>query len=260
MTHNIDNNSNYESEKLAEWVGLPSKMVLLALESRAPRIVISGRLASGKDTLAEAVMKELGREDSVRISFATALRAEIDEILSIIRNSPNVSAAKTAVAKYSNLPTEVIGLCVDLLYTANAIDGNITAYSRTPEMRLALQNWGTEVRRAQDVEYWVKQGVKAAIETLANGNSVHITDARFANEVQICQSLNFWAIRLDVTSTTRAQRLMQRDGLPLNVESENHSSELELENYSGFDQRIENNGSISEAVDLILSKMPRLTL
>jgi hypothetical protein len=240
---------------IADWCGAHPQQVIDAGKSTAPRVVVSGRLASGKDTVAVAVMDALGQKNSVQVSFATALRREVAELLSIVSAAVDVDTAVDSVADFANITLEDARPTVELLRDALQNNPNITPYTRTREMRLALQEWGTGVRRRYDNDYWVKRGAADVIAGLASGNAVHITDARFINEVEIARSLGFWAVRLQVDLETRAARLYARDGLIIDPASENHPSEVELETYNGFDQWVSNNGALENTVADIIAKI-----
>lgn len=239
---------------IATWCNADPIKAAAAAAAHAPRLVISGRLSSGKDSVAAAVMEQLGYTDSVQVSFATALRREVGDLLEIARMN-DLSDTVAKIANYAALSLENVNETATLLHQATRLNPDITPYTRTREMRLALQSWGTEVRRRQDQDYWVKRGATEVINALAEGKAVHVTDARFINEVQTAKALGFWAVRLDVDLAVRAERLHQRDGLTIDPVSENHPSEVELETYDGFDQHVSNNGPIKETVEAIIAAM-----
>ena len=239
---------------IATWCNADYSVLTAAYASKAPRLVVSGRLASGKDVVAAAVMEQLGYQNSVQISFASALRNEIGDLLEIARLN-DLDDTVVKIAAHAAISKEDAFTTADLLHQATRLNPDITPYTRTREMRLALQTWGTDVRRHHDGDYWVKRGALSALHALSEGNAVHITDARFINEIVVAKTLGFWAIRLDVDPAIRAERLFLRDGLAIDPISENHPSEVELENFNGFDQRVSNNGSLKETVAAIISSM-----
>jgi hypothetical protein len=239
---------------IANWCNAESAKVSAAAASNAPRLVVSGRLSSGKDVVAAAVMEQLGYCNSVQVSFASALRKELGELLEIARlNDLDDTVAK--IAAHAAVSKDDAATTASLLHQATRLNPTVTPYTRTREMRLALQAWGTEVRRHHDGDYWVKRGALDVIDALSDGKAVHITDARFINEIEVAKALGFWAIRLEVDPAIRAKRLLGRDGLTIDPVSENHPSEVELESFNGFDQRVSNNGSLNETVAAIISAM-----
>lgn len=241
---------------IGAWCGAQPAEIAAVHTSEAPRLVVSGRLASGKDTVAAAVMEALGRTDSVQISFATALREEIKVMLDIVKAAADLDAAIDSVATWAGVHREEAVATTTALWDALASNPAITPYTRTKEMRTALQTWGTDVRRKTDDAYWVKQGARAAFTALAAGHPVHITDARFVNEVEIAQGMGFWAVRLEVDLDVRARRLWDRDQLEIDPAAETHPSEEQLENFLGFDHRVSNNGPLEKTVADILAAMP----
>ena len=239
---------------IANWCNADPAKVSAASASKAPRLVVSGRLSSGKDVVAAAVMEQLGYRNSVQVSFASALRKEIGELLEIARlNDLDETVAK--IAAHAAVSNDDAVTTASLLHHATRLNPTVTPYTRTREMRLALQTWGTEVRRHHDGDYWVKRGALDVLDALSEGKAVHITDARFINEIEVAKALGFWAIRLEVDTAIRAERLLARDGLTIDPVSESHPSEVELESFNGFDQRVSNNGSLTETVAAIISEM-----
>lgn len=251
----IASNAGVELSAVAAWCNVSDDLAHAAATATAPRLVVSGRLASGKDTVAAAVMETLGHPDSVQVSFATALRREVGDLLDIVRRHDNLDDAVAAVAAYASVPIDDAVETTTLLRQAVETNPDITPYTRTREMRLALQVWGTNVRRRHDNEYWVKRGAADVIAALATGKAVHITDARFVNEVETARALGFWAVRLEVDLDIRAERLRLRDGLQIDPASENHPSEVELETYDQFDQRVSNNGPLTDTVAAVIAAM-----
>ena len=247
--------SAFNIEAIGEWCGASSDVIATAAASPAPKLVISGRLSSGKDTVAEEVMRVLGREDSIRVSFATALREEIADIMNIIREAQSLDQAIDQVAVYAEIERDEAVATTTALAQGMEENPSITPYTRTKEMRFVLQTWGTEVRRRHDDAYWVKQGSRQALEALAAGHPVHITDARFVNEVEIAQGMGFWAVRLEVDTAIRAARLMARDGLELDPIAEAHPSEAQLGEFVGFDQRVSNDGELTNTVAPIVAAL-----
>jgi hypothetical protein len=199
-------------------------------------------------------MREIDRTDAVRVSFATPLRREVDELIDAIRANGPESAAET-VAQVGGIPVEAGRKTAELICQALAHDPCVTSYVRTREIRLALQEWGTDVRRARDSEYWVKQVMRQVVGLIAEQKPVYVTDARFPNEVQAARDLGFLAVRLEVELPIRAARLKARDGLDIDPAAENHPSEKELESYTGFDLWVDNSGPLANAVVAVITAL-----
>jgi len=237
----------------ARWAGADDETIARAVFCAQPRLVVSGRLASGKDTVAEAAMQAAGKQ-AIRVSFATPLRREVDELLDALRNNGPTNAAEL-VAITGGVTARQATKTAELLCTALEADPTIHSYVRTREIRLALQEWGTEVRRASDPDYWVKQAMREVVERLADDLPVYVTDARFINEVEPAKDLGFLAVRLEVALDVRAARLYARDGLTIDPASENHPSEMELGTYKGFHIWVDNSGALSSSVNEVVGAL-----
>jgi len=130
-------------------------------------IGLGGFAGSGKDAAADILCDQFGFR---RTSFAAALKDEIQVAL----------AAKLIPEGLSQVGQEAFLTCLAL----DQLDPFVKP--TTPEMRLLLQQWGTEFRRAQSVNYWVRK-VRNAWYALGRPNTV-VTDVRFYNEVDWVKS------------------------------------------------------------------------
>ena len=92
--------------------------------------------------------------------------------------------------------------------------------------RQLLQLWGTEYRRLQDPDYWVKR-LEAKLHGLER---VVIDDVRFLNEVEMIQRLGGKVIRIDRPGPAEST----------------HASEIELDSFDGWDDVIVNDGTLRE--------------
>lgn len=245
--------NNLEDMTLAESVGVEPEVIIAARrnlrEGRVYGLAVSGKLASGKDTVASMVMEKLGQSGAVQLTWATALRRELDEILDSIKNAVTPRQARLETEGRGIEPhhaQEIVERLWDCVRNENA-----NAYSRTPQIRWALQYLGTDVRRAQDQLHWVRLSIKEAADNLANGVSVYYTDCRHPNEVEVPRQLGFYAVRLEISPDTQRERLWGRDGLGVDSSAISHPSEVMLDGYGGFDLIVDNNGAIDHAVETI---------
>ncbi|MCP4793225.1 MAG: hypothetical protein GY882_07850, partial [Actinomycetia bacterium] len=207
----------------------------------------SGKFASGKDTVALAAVSAMGAVDVDHRSFASDIKSEVGEVIDIVRAATSPEGAVATVVSAQGVVAAQAAFVVGLLWVqvrTDAADG----YSRTTEVRTALQYWGTEMRRAQDEQYWVKRAVAGAIRATAAGKTVIFTDLRYPNEEEALRRAGFHTVRLDVTSEAQARRLWDRDGLRPDPATMAHPSENALDAHEGFTLRFDNDGSLVEAV------------
>jgi hypothetical protein len=92
-------------------------------------------------------------------------------------------------------------------------------------MRTALQEWGTDLRRAKDSDYWVRKTGEVIDSELRRHVSVFVTDARFPNEIEEIRAKGGLIIRLDVDESTQVARSLVRDGIRPTEEELHHPSE-----------------------------------
>lgn len=123
------------------------------------------KFGAGKGTVAEYLIQNHG---FAVYSFGGALKRE-------------VQVALTDEGYRSMIWEHMPEVTCDALLTCLAL-GQLDPFLKptTPEMRLLLQTYGTEYRRAQDPDYWVKAAFQA-IE-VENPERVVFDDMRFDNE------------------------------------------------------------------------------
>lgn len=212
----------------------------------------SGKLASGKDTITKALILELAGEDHSHVSLSTAMKDEAQEVLNTIRSSDDKGDAIEMLLEF-NITQEQAKEVVESVYDFAKAEQTVTTRERTPWIRALLQYWATEVRRAQDKDYWTKKTIASVAEMIANGKDVIITDIRVPDEVERLQTIGFTIIRLDITPEVQADRLMGRDGLAIDPKAASHPTEVALDDFPGFNIRVENNDvSIEELVSTII--------
>ncbi|MCP4792073.1 MAG: hypothetical protein GY882_01860 [Actinomycetia bacterium] len=211
----------------------------------------SGKFASGKDTVALAAIGVLGAANVDHRSFASDLKSEVGQVIDIVRSATSPEGAVATVVASQGVVAAQAAFVVGLLWVQVRVDAQVNGYSRTTEVRTALQYWGTEMRRAQDEQYWVKRAVAGAIRATAAGKTVIFTDLRYPNEEEALRKAGFNTVRLDVTTETQAQRLWDRDGLRPDPATMAHPSENALDAHEGFTLRFDNDGTLAEAVQMV---------
>lgn len=96
----------------------------------------------------------------------------------------------------------------------------------TPAQRALLQWWGTDFRREQDPDYWVKLGAHRA-EVMAEEGAIPVfTDCRFPNEAQMVKDRGGVLVRVTAPDEIREKRLGQ---LPPEHPSEYESDVIECD-------------------------------
>ncbi len=130
-------------------------------------IGLCGFAGAGKDATAAL----LGMVGFRRVAFADGVREELRGWL-----APNRKPL-------AGMPPEL------WLAAFGVSKSEIDFKPTTPAMRTVIQLWGTEFRRAQDPQYWVKYAMqKVAQARMSVGGTfdcpVVVTDVRFPNEVE----------------------------------------------------------------------------
>ena len=162
-----------------------------------PTIIgLVGRMQSGKDTIAQMICEAAPEGVMVfQLAFAKALKQEV---------------------------ATACGVSVDM------INANKQLY------RPILQWWGTEFRRGQDSQYWIRTA-ENALNLVKGTNSITVvTDCRFVNEAEML---------------TRHGAKLVYVYRPMNCDDDDtaiqHSSELESDKI-GTNYRIANDGTLAD--------------
>jgi len=165
----------------------------------------AGHAGSGKDTCAQ-ILAAYGFRS---IAFADALRGEVAEAWRI--DARMLSDRET---KEWDIPALAIANCADTAFVRQMqLCGHDLQAPRSP--RFIMQRWGTEYRRAQDGDYWVKLVVRwAGCMRGAGWHQLAITDVRFRNEMAAVRSLGGHVLRVH-----------RPDAQPLAADTGEHVSE-----------------------------------
>lgn len=218
---------------------------------------LAGQARSGKDTVAAHLAKKYG---FIPFSFSDRLYEEVadafmlDDPDSLRRPEtkeaphPQLRLARLIAGSGGNHPfADVARPLISALYPDTFVD--LDGIELTP--RQVLQWWGTQYRRRQDPDYWLKQAtawlhrVRGAADYPEHQPQFFVnTSVRFPNERDWihAQGGNVWHLR--------------RDGLPgVNA----HESETPLEVLEG-ERELWNNDTVArlhQGVDLLLSTNAR---
>ena len=212
--------------EISEAYSVDIKDVSMALDKLDSKqcvlFAMSGKMGSGKDTIGDLISKrkELEKYDITQTSYAAPLRREITEI---IRTCDYYKDLDFVADKFN--------VTVDELSTLKEILGDNSIFNRTSNARQATQYWGTDVRRKQDVNYWVNKTVELIIEQINNDKSVYVTDVRFINEAEAILDLGGTVVRLELPDIVRIERILDRDDVEPTYSQLTHHSELGLDTY-----------------------------
>ena len=141
---------------------------------------IAGKMGAGKDTAADTLVNNYG---FLKVSMADALRKECAQALAY-HECPK--CAPEDIRRIINKGPRV----------------NVYAKPTSPDARRLLQWWGTDFRRKDDPDYWVKR-----VEPILNHTlDVVIPDIRFENEAAMVKRHcgQVWLVTRPQTDTVGA--------------------------------------------------------
>lgn len=213
-----------------------------------PAIVIAGKMGYGKDYVGNLIKDNFSNVE--KISFADALKEEVEYIINLIRNNSSLEH----IAYEMNVSKDEIKSLYIAMIAFKDIN-ELTVKKKNSTIRFMLQYWGTDVRRKNNENYWVQKTVDKILEINKLGNVALITDGRFPNELKGVSELNGITIQLDISKEKQIENLLNRDGILPNKEAFNHPSETSYLEYKDFDLILTED--ILSDKDLILSKIKK---
>ena len=177
---------------------------------------VCGYIGSGKDTLADILIKEKGY---IKLSFASSLKDAVSAIFGWDRNMLEGATPESRLWREQ----------VDEWWSQRLNILNLTP-------RWVLQHLGTDILRDKfHPDIWIASLERKIIE-LSKENNIVITDCRFQNEMKILKRLGAKLVRIE------------RNG---NESLYFHSSENSWQNFD-FDFIIENNSTLDNLRDSVL--------
>lgn len=157
----------------------------------------TGKMGSGKTTACDYLVSKGG---FVKVNFKDALVAEMKERL------PGVLI---------QMVDDRNSWCDEYGCEQNWTIDRLFA-EKPPIMRALMQNYGTEVRRRDDPDYWTKQYIKRVEDAFAQGFNVVTDDCRFLNEAQAVKDLGgeiVKIVRSDITGRSTHQSEVEMDSI-----------------------------------------------
>lgn len=223
-------------------------------------VVVSGKMGSGKDTVAPLVPPALGYTDVERVGYSDPMKAEYQTIIDMFGEAPyyidlEQEVTSPLVTQLGYKPQHAAAAAELVLGVLQSAPGKVGGWDRTNANRLVLQNIGADWRTEDDEAYWSKRVTVTCLEKIADGTSVYLTGGRFEPDVAIPQAMGAKIIRLDVSQEVQLKRLLDRDGVVPTEEELSHPGEVALDEWSHFDVRIDNNGTLEECMKALLAKL-----
>lgn len=196
-------------------------------------VIISGKLRSGKDTIAK-FMRDYFEEKELTLVheyFAKRLKEGVIKDFAMLKNVVNEQV--DTIIRKNNLDhsPSIKQALLDFKWSdENYFD------EKTPITRALLQIYGTEIFRERvNNNHWVDLVIDAINES--DEKYFVLTDARFENEIYRV----FDKCKNAEIITLRMERDMERD----KTQAE-HPSETGLDDFIGWNYIIDNNGSLEE--------------
>jgi hypothetical protein len=198
-------------------------------------IGFAGKAASGKTTAARHLQSCLAGA-SLIIPMALVLRDEVEDFLRRSGAEEHVSLVHGSQED----KVRVFHVDTDRALAACGQWGHFIAEHRDLQdrtgmtavtVRRLLQWWGTEYRRAQDPDYWTKAWGRKVEQYDLSRTQILVDDVRFMNELVVIRAHGGLIIKI------------QRPGF---LGANTHSSETSLDDFSGWDAVIVNDGTLEE--------------
>lgn len=237
-------------------IGVPSGSTASSLagvrEGRVAWVVLSGKMCSGKDTLASRL--ELPGEKEY-IAYGTMLRDNLSLALDYWPLFETEEEKVADLAKVLGYSTESAAELSLSLHREVERHGSVQPWNRTDGMRTILQKMGSEW--LPDADYLPRTAALQALQHFDRGNSVVAPGSRFLPDVEIPVLGGAITVRLDVSRETQLRRLHARDGLAPTeelLEALDHPGESALDDYP-HDVRISNDDDSPGALETVVAEV-----
>lgn len=190
-------------------------------------IGVSGKARSGKGEFADVGKK---RFRAIELSFAAALKKEVSiflDTLEVDYTLDNLFGSNEDKEQTFHLDSKqfyIIETMSDLLFDiicCNVNEKNCMSF------RTLMQIWGTEFRRDEDDNYWVKK----VLDGLCEDELYIISDVRFKNEAKGILDAGGYLIRVERPDRPR-------------ISNENHPSECDLDDWKQWYLILKNDSTI----------------
>jgi hypothetical protein len=214
--------------------------------------VITGKMASGKDTVADALVATAHSRGLTAQVHRTSdpIRAELNQAIGIISRAGSPVLAVQELTGQMNLPDDVAEVLAARLFASTREVAEV-AEARTNQNRFLLQYIADEGRRRNDPDYWVRVCFGRIYAALAKKTSVLLSGGRYPNEVFPAQTLGLVSVRIEVTLETQLARLRARDGIEPDLDLIFSPNECALDSYVGFNIKLTNDGALEPTVAAI---------
>lgn len=224
----------------------------------AELVGVSGVIGAGKDYLSTKLIENL-RERGYTVSdtsFALPLKEELSVIISFVVSQMEMdisySAIRVALTPKFNIPEDKAHQFLAPMYDELLENPHLNGWSRSPGVRTSLQFLGTDIRRSQDYNYWVRLFLSHVDQQKTD--FVFVTDGRFPNEMDAVVDNGGLTFRLEIPEAVLQERRHKRDGFAYSEEALNHASETALDDYTRFDVFVGEKFDTDELVDLIVQQ------
>lgn len=153
---------------------------------------LTGVAGSGKDSLADVLCEQY---DFIKCSFSDALYQEVSEAFNIDKfRLYDRSLKEKPLAELGLLKCRDTAFIDRMDYYGNLLD------DKQNSPRRVLQLWGTEYRRNQDPDYWLKKS-QAFLDKYPNTNIVNVS-TRFPNEARFIKSVGGEIVKIERPGVT----------------------------------------------------------
>jgi hypothetical protein len=206
-------------------------------------ILVSGKMQSGKDTLAEFLMKDFQKLNmSVCVDFfAKDLKEWCKEDFQPIAKYLNgyTKKLKSLITVFYDLNFNDKGHLKNIINQIDQLkikDENFFEH-KTEITRLLLQIYGTDIFRSRvDTNWWAKR-VKDRCKHMTD-DVVIVKDVRFPNEIEIFfEELNQSEFKIIPIRVERSSR---------KTVNASHETEIALDNWSQWEYVVDNDGALND--------------
>jgi hypothetical protein len=201
-------------------------------------IGLTGYIGSGKDTVADILVKDHG---FTKVAFADPIKAEVRRLDPII--------GFEQFSGCDDCPDEVEPVRLSDAEKFGFKGDSIKDSPWAEEVRDLWQKYGTELHRADDPNYWVRKMDQEILRLHSrNTGKIVIPDIRFPNEAEFVTD---WISWFDSADGTESLWQVSRPG----VEADDEHSSEQYVGTMAEDLQIHNNGTLEELATTVTTAL-----
>jgi|HigsolmetaAR206D_1030411.scaffolds.fasta_scaffold00003_73 dephospho-CoA kinase len=208
------------------------------------RIALSGKMSTGKSTIARKFAKQKGYRV---LSIGSEIKPLARDLIENRKRFEEKIAKVLPDAEKRNAVLDEIYLYYDKRFrNTQWIKNRLGNYIKTNDYRLLLQEFPMVIRYHLGNDVFLRLMLEREKAMIAHMKNIIVDDLRLPEEKELLESLGFITVRLDVSEEEQLRRIQRKYG-SVDLSTLKHVTETALD-HDHFDYRIDTTGQTDDSV------------